>query len=128
MNRTSVTKPSSNGKNKIATDEKILADLVTVEMKITLCGLMISETDQRGEYGSDTDEQQGDSEETLLDIIGYLEACVPRMEELIEAGMDGALQAESVQACLVTSERLHLMLKRCDLLYAAAATEMNEAV
>ena len=55
-------------------------------------------------------------------------ACVPRMEELIEAGMDGALQAESVQACLVTSERLQLMLQRCDLLYAAAATEMNEAV
>jgi hypothetical protein len=95
MNRTSVTKPSSNGKNKIATDEKILADLVTVEMKITLCGFMISEREQRGEYDSDTDEQQGDSEETLLDIICYLEACVPRMEELIEAGMDGALQAES---------------------------------
>ena len=35
-----------------------------------------------------------DTNEALLTVIGFLEACVPRMMELIEAAASGALKPE----------------------------------
>jgi hypothetical protein len=138
-NKTTSTTTNGNKPSSSRPDENILADLITLEMKITLCGLMISDREMQREDNDDYDSDDNttpeeDNEETLLDIIGYLEACVPRMDDLIEAGMEGGiLQAETVQVCLVTRERLELMLERCDSPYAAAtstatttSTETNE--
>ena len=62
-------------------------------------------------------------DKTMLDLIGYLEACAPRMDDLIEAGMEGYLKPETVQVCLVTSERLQLMLDQCDSPYGPSQSE-----
>jgi len=47
-----------------------------------------------------------DGDEALLQVIGFLEACVPRMVELIEAAAQGALTPETFEECLVVNDKL----------------------
>jgi len=44
--------------------------------------------------------------EALLTVIGFLEASVPRMVELIEAAAQGALKEGTFEECLVVNDRL----------------------
>mmetsp|Transcript_15210 Transcript_15210/g.19382 ORF Transcript_15210/g.19382 Transcript_15210/m.19382 type:complete len:226 (+) Transcript_15210:47-724(+) len=76
-------------------DQKVLTDLGTLTDQINLCQSMLA--------------QAGfsiDGDEALLQVIGFLEACVPRMVELIEAAAQGALTPETFEECLVVNDKL----------------------
>lgn len=91
---------------------KIMADLDTVVEKMDLCTSMLRPTDG-GPSAS-----VGDS--TLLSVIGFLEACAPRMIELVEAAAQGALNEQVLMRCLEVNDRLTKMLEDVD---TAALTE-----
>lgn len=55
-----------------------------------------------------------DGDEALLQVIGFLEACVPRMVELIEAAAQGALKPETFEECLVVNDKLANILSDVD--------------
>lgn len=54
------------------------------------------------------------SDEALLQVIGFLEACVPRMVELIEAAAQGALAPETFEECLMVNDKLANILSDVD--------------
>jgi len=58
-----------------------------------------------------TSPSQIDDDESLLTIIGFLEACLPRVRELIEAGMTGALAEDTVVKCLTVNDSLCQVLE-----------------
>ena len=89
---TSQTKPNMNNP-----DEKISADLSTLSEQISLCQSMLVNA---GPLSSIQDN------EALLTVIGFLEACVPRMMELIEAAASGAIKEETFEMCLTVNDKL----------------------
>ncbi len=72
-----------------------MGDLATLEDKISLCQSMLNES------GASID-----TNEALLAVIGFLEACVPRMVELIDVAAQGALQEATFEKCLLVNDRL----------------------
>lgn len=76
-------------------DKKVLTDLSTLTDQINLCQSMLFQA------GSTID-----GDEALLTVISFLEDCVPRMVELIEAAATGALQPETFEECLVVNDEL----------------------
>jgi hypothetical protein len=79
-------------------DDKITADLEMVENKIAQCeNLMI-----------------GNDLEMLLATVGFLEACAPRMIELVEAAAQGALSEHVLVRCLEVNDRLQKLLDDVD--------------
>jgi len=78
-------------------DEKITADLSTLSEQISLCQSMLVNA---GPLSSIQDN------EALLTVIGFLEACVPRMMELIEAAASGAIKEETFEMCLTVNDKL----------------------
>lgn len=84
-------------------DEKVLTDLVTLTDQINLCQSMLAQA------GSSID-----GDEALLSVIGFLEACVPRMVELIEAAAQGALKPETFEECLLVNDKLASILSDVD--------------
>lgn len=80
----------------IDVDTKILSDLAAVTDKITLCQSMLVNIQHTSEI---------DSNESLLSIIGFLEACVPRVRELIDVGMT-ALKEETLTKCFQVNDDL----------------------
>jgi hypothetical protein len=79
-------------------DDKITADLEMVENKIAQCeGLMI-----------------GNDFEMLLATVGFLEACAPRMIELVEAAAQGALSEHVLVRCLEVNDKLQKLLDDVD--------------
>ena len=68
-------------------DEKILSDLSTLNEQIALTQSMLVNAGPLSSITNDTNE-------ALLTVVGFLEACVPRMMELIEAAASGALKPE----------------------------------
>ncbi len=101
-----VTAPGdTNG--KIDVNEKICQDLDSVEEKITLCHAMLR--DSKGEISK--------SNEALLSIIGFLEACSPRMVELVQAGTSGShniLSEDTLGKCFAVHDSLSQTLKDLD--------------
>jgi len=89
---TSQTTPKMNNP-----DEKITADLSTLTEQISLCQSMLVNA---GPLSSIQDN------EALLTVIGFLEACVPRMVELIEAAASGAIKEETFEMCLTVNDKL----------------------
>ena len=83
-------------------DAKILTDLASVVEKINLCTSMLQPL---------THTSQVDENDSLLTIIGFLEACVPRVRELVEAGMTGALDEDTVVKCLAVNDSLCQVLE-----------------
>jgi len=71
---------SSKAVTMVDPDEKIMHDLSTLSDQILLCQSMLSAT---------TTASSSTPDEALLTVIGYLEACVPRMIDLIEAAAQG---------------------------------------
>lgn len=86
-------------------DEKIIQDLSTLSEQITLCQSMLVNAGGPSSI---------DSNEALLAVIGFLEACVPRMVELIEAAAQGALKPETFEECLVINDKLANVLADVD--------------
>mmetsp|Transcript_9973 Transcript_9973/g.11954 ORF Transcript_9973/g.11954 Transcript_9973/m.11954 type:complete len:206 (-) Transcript_9973:156-773(-) len=84
-------------------DAKIQADISTLVEKMDLCQSMIRPGD-----GSPTPSLKNN--ETLLAVVGFLEACAPRMVELVEAGSQGALSEEVLIQCLEVNDRLQKQL------------------
>lgn len=83
-------------------DEKVKRDLETVQEKIKLAASMLEPLNSSAEV---------DSNEALLSVIGFLEACLPRVRELVEAGMGGALQENTLIKCLAINDNLLQVLE-----------------
>lgn len=69
-----------------------------VKDKITLCRQMLPES-----AGVDNDE-------ALSEVVGFLEACRPRMVDLVEAGIGGALGEDTFAKCLQVHPRTMICL------------------
>lgn len=83
-------------------DEKVKRDLEIVQEKINLATSMLEPLNSSDEV---------DSNEGLLSVIGFLEACLPRVRELVEAGMGGALQENTLIKCLAINDNLLQVLE-----------------
>ncbi|CAM9649689.1 unnamed protein product [Ectocarpus fasciculatus] len=76
------------------TMEKLEEDLQMVKDKITLCREMLPES-----AGVDKDP-------AMSEVVGFLEACRPRMVDLVEAGVGGALGEDTFAKCLQINDAL----------------------
>lgn len=74
---------TSSSPGNAGADTKILSDLKVVNDKIDLCRTMLVQHNYNYKEN-----------DALLQVIGYLEACVPRMVELIENCATSNLLAE----------------------------------
>lgn len=112
-------------------DDKIMNDLNTVNDKMDLCDNMLRPVSDKvhGDYPSTVPKY-----EALLGVIGFLEACAPRMVELVEAAAQGMLSEPVLMRCLEVNDRLTKMLSDLDKITftdapvaaAAAAASSNE--
>lgn len=93
---------SSNAEALSTADQKIMADLHVVIEKMDLLDAMIKPS---------ADAPDRDS---LLTVIGFLEACAPRMIELVEAAAQGALSGSVLEKCLEVNDRLLKQLQDVD--------------
>ena len=91
-----------------ATDAKIQKDLQAVEEKITLCESMINPGEGMPQPSIQTDE-------TVRAVIGFLEACAPRLVELISAE-EGLIGPEVLERCFSVQERLTKTLEQVETL------------
>ena len=100
---------SSAGSAPLSTvDNKIAADLNTVNEKMDLLDSMIKPG------GAESPVACVQTSEALLTVIGFLEACAPRMIELVEAAAQGALSGSVLEQCLSVNDRLLKQLKEID--------------
>lgn len=86
-----------------AVDAKILADLDVVVEKLDLCESLLENSKITGQ-----------EDDNLLAVIGFLEACAPRMVELVEAAAQGALSENALMKCLEVNDRLTKQLEDVD--------------
>lgn len=93
-------------------DTKILSDLSTLTEKMDLCHSMMNP--------GAADPKLSLQSEAMLAVIGFLEACAPRMVELVEAAATGVLSEEVFAECLSANDRLQKLLSDVD---TAAMTE-----
>ncbi|KAG5185716.1 hypothetical protein JKP88DRAFT_219176 [Tribonema minus] len=73
---------------------KLKLDLVCVQEKLELCQQVLQETP-----GIEHDD-------VLRELIGFLEACRPRLHELIQAGIIGHLEPDVLEGCLKINDAL----------------------
>jgi hypothetical protein len=112
MHSSTSHRTSSSNPTHIDPDEKILRDLSTLTDQISLCeSILAASSSSSSSSGSDhpnpnNNNDDDDANDALLTVIGYLEACVPRMVELIEAAAQGALSASTFEECLIVNDRL----------------------
>ncbi|KAL9180416.1 hypothetical protein ACHAXT_008386 [Thalassiosira profunda] len=78
-------------------DAKIRKDLSSLSEQISLCQSMLANAGPLSSISAN---------EALLTVIGFLEACVPRMVELISAASTGALKPETFEECLQVNDKL----------------------
>jgi len=90
--------PKPEGVTEASLD-KLRKDLEEVNEKIGLCKEMLPQSP-----GIQHDE-------ILSEIVGFLEACRPRMVDLIEAGMQGLLGEELMELILKVNDDLHATLE-----------------
>ncbi|KAL7568483.1 hypothetical protein ACA910_012193 [Epithemia clementina (nom. ined.)] len=99
--------PSSSN-NTTTTDAKIESDLVVVEEKLDLCNSLLNP-------GQGAARPSIRHDETVRAVIGFLEACAPRLVELISA--DPGLIGEAVLVrCFDVQERLTKLLEQVETL------------
>jgi hypothetical protein len=106
--RSSATTTTSSGSSTLDPDTKILQDLSTLSEQITLCQSMLASN----RHSIDAN----NNNEALLTVIGFLEACAPRMLELIEIAAQGGgvLKDETFEECLVVNDKLTNVLADLD--------------
>jgi hypothetical protein len=90
-------------------DAKILADLDVVAEKMDLCDALL-----RPANAGDPAPSVRNSDDVLRQVIGFLEACAPRMVELVEAAAQGALSEPVLMQCLEINDRLTKQLADID--------------
>ena len=99
---------STNTKRTVMTpDEKVNADLNTLSEQIDAARALLAAPDCN--TASDVD-----ANETLLVYVGFLEACVPRMEQLVEGALGGKVGEETLEKILLLNDRLNRTLDDCD--------------
>jgi hypothetical protein len=86
---------------------KIMGDLGVVKEKIQLCESILNP-------GEGLPTPSLKDNEVLLSVIGFLEACSPRMVELVEAGTQGALSELVLMECLAVNDKLMKLLETVD--------------
>ena len=94
--------------NTTATDAKIEADLQVVQEKLDLCNSLLNPGQGAARPSIRTDE-------TVRTVIGFLEACAPRLVELISAD-PGLLGEAALVHCFEVQERLTKMLEQVETL------------
>jgi hypothetical protein len=99
--------PSSPSATKSAIDAKIVANLNTLQEKLDLCQSML-------QPGDGTPAPSLKNNDALLGVIGFLEACAPRMVELVEAAAQGALSEDVLCHCLDVNDKLVKQLADID--------------
>ena len=89
-------------------DEKVSTDLATLEKQVDACRALLSAPDMKKA-------EDVDGNEVLLAYVGFLEACVPRMEQLVETALStGALGESTVEKIFIMNDRLNKTLEDCD--------------
>lgn len=96
--------PASNS-STIDVNAKILSDLSTLTDQISLCKEMLVEQPENATSMNDA----------LLGVIGFLEACVPRMVELVQVTLGNttgeiSLDEGTVEKCLTLNDELTKVL------------------
>jgi hypothetical protein len=103
----------SSGSSKVDANTKILKDLGTLREKMDLAKEMLNP-------GAGTPKLSVKSE-AFMAVIGFLEACAPRMIELVEAAsMSGVLSEAVFEELLNSNDRLQTVLADIE---TAALTE-----
>ena len=97
-------------------DTKILKDLETLTEKMELCQSMLNP--------GAGDPKLSLESEAMLAVVGFLEACSPRVVELVEAAATGALSEEVFAECLTANDNLQKLLGDVE---TAAMTETSAA-
>ncbi|GMH55477.1 hypothetical protein TL16_g08582 [Triparma laevis f. inornata] len=77
-------------------NKKVATDLASLNERISLC--------------ADMQTHVSSSDEALLAVIGFLEACAPRVQQLIQAGAEGVLGEDTFMKCLEVNDRLVAIL------------------
>ncbi|EJK68777.1 hypothetical protein THAOC_10014 [Thalassiosira oceanica] len=97
---TTATASQSNAAS-VDPDVKVQSDLSALSEQISLVRSMLKLAGPLSSIKED---------EALLAVIGFLEACAPRMVELIEAAAGGSLGEKTFEECLVVNDRLTAVL------------------
>jgi hypothetical protein len=113
--RMSTSAAASTANTKTVLDAKIQEDLETVKEKIDLCTAMLNP-------GADDPNYSIKSNDAMLAIVGFLEACTPRMVELIEVASTGILSEDIFAECLSVNDLLRKVLAEVE---TAALTETD---
>ena len=101
--------PPSGGK-----DEKILAELVTLEMNISLCQSLLSDPDRSTANGA------------LPSVANALVEWVPKLNDTIQHGVDGDLQPGTLDVALASRDRLQITLEQCSSFIGFSKEEEGE--
>lgn len=81
-------------------DAKIMADLNVLKEKMDLCDSLLPTATA--------------VDDGFLGVVGFLEACQPRVVELVEASAQGALGEAVLMECLAINDRLTAILAKTD--------------
>jgi hypothetical protein len=103
MASTAVGNSSGSANKRAPADLKILQDLETLKEKMELCDAMLNP-------GAGDPSPSLKTSEAMLAVVGFLEACAPRMVELVEAAAQGALSEDIFAQCLDVNDRLQKQL------------------
>lgn len=104
---TNIVNASTHKPSQEDVDAKVSEDLSTLSEKIELCRSMLA-------GGVHVQSDSTNREDAILIVIGYLEACSPRMVGLINAGTAGALGPEVLERCLEVNDELRRTLEDYD--------------
>ncbi len=102
-------------KEGTSANTKILRDLGVLREKMDLCETMLNP-------GADSPTLSVNSSEAMMAVVGFLEACAPRMLELVEAAASGALSETVFEEVLHCNDRLQKVLADVE---TAALTETS---
>lgn len=105
---------SSSSVSQEEADSKILQDLTTLAEKLNTLETLLKQ-----HAAGELPVHQASE---LLAVIGFLEACAPRMIELVEAAAQGALSEAVLIQCLDMNDRLTKDLSDLDTLTLPEAT------
>ncbi|GKY98175.1 hypothetical protein MPSEU_000775300 [Mayamaea pseudoterrestris] len=100
MNTSAISSSSESTSSAINVNQKIHNDLQIVVDKMNGCESLMQ--------SSKTASQE------LLAVVGFLEACQPRMIELVEAAAQGALSEQVLMEALQVNDRLTKILSDVD--------------
>ncbi|KAL3936691.1 MAG: hypothetical protein SGBAC_008050 [Bacillariaceae sp.] len=95
-------------------DSKIRKDLANLQEKMDLCTSMLHPGAATPSFSTDN--------ATMMNVVGFLEACNPRMVELVEVAAMGAVSEEVLMECLQKNDALQKVLADID---QAAMTETS---